>query len=167
MACQWCVIGRGSWPTRYLAISWASAAQALLLSLSISPQPTMPASVEILTKTQLFLWMNVSSLVIFSGERPGTIALLALADAASWANASIWSSPARRPPAPIAAWPRNRRRDIRAAWIDSHISSCQAKRRRERSGVFMDRSSQGLGGHGDFIKATADTLTQGQSDFHE
>jgi hypothetical protein len=33
--------------------------------------------------------MNVSSFVIFSGERPGTIALLALAAATSWAKASI------------------------------------------------------------------------------
>src|SRR6266516_366253 len=130
MACQWCVIGRGSWPTKYLAISWASAAQALLLSLSISPQPTIPASVEILMKTQLLRWMNVSSLVIFSGERPGTIALLALAEAASWAEASMRASAAMRLPDVIvaAARLRKRRRDMsrRRQSTESIISSCQA-----------------------------------------
>ena len=41
----------------------APAAQALASSLSISPQPTMPASVEILTNTQEFFSTKVSSLV--------------------------------------------------------------------------------------------------------
>ena len=41
----------------------APAAQALASSLSISPQPVMPASVEILTNTQEFFRTKVSILV--------------------------------------------------------------------------------------------------------
>src|SRR3954469_17915417 len=102
----------------------------------------MPASVEILTKTQLLLWMNVSSLVIFSGERPGTVALLALAEAASWAYASICAndSTALTDATAAAARPKNRRRESRCLWIDSQISSRQ-------SGIFLGlgRIGEGLG----------------------
>ena len=56
--------------------SRAPAAQALASSLSISPQPTMPASVETLTKTQEFVSTKVSILVTLIVSFGPTVAAL-------------------------------------------------------------------------------------------
>ena len=71
------------------------------------PEPTIPVSVDILTKTQLFLRTNVSSLVILIDSREEMGARL------SW-FASTRLPVSNRPtkPAAVAAWATNRRREI-------------------------------------------------------
>src|SRR4051794_24495791 len=54
----------------------APAAQALASSLSISPQPVTPASVEILTNTQVFFRTKVSILVTLTLSLGPTAAAL-------------------------------------------------------------------------------------------
>src|SRR5947209_4682731 len=66
MACQWCSIRRGSWPTRYSASSATASATVRARPSRIgSPRPTRPSSVYIFRNSQRGLTKNVSSLVIF------------------------------------------------------------------------------------------------------